>query len=361
MPFGFGCGSKRPRDDTAAAAGSATSGKRPCRTQTLSAKEEDLFAGARVVMEEDNGAPALARILALLAGAKQSKGSNSCSIMANMALRMLLQRKHQSRFQMENGLQHNLTTADVFDVLVKNGGIELARPSANSRRSERIPRQILRGWPDIVSELIIGSTDLCKMSADKLESTTCDVLKCGGMFRHLPLPRADKVARWTPESFAKAFAKALVADANSHNCVTTGATPQWHSQAIVAVTGDGKFWICLQTWSGSMITLVPRLSTEELREGVRSVLLLEQKKKKILITVDAAMGKVGQLWKVMVPDMLANGPTDLRGAIDRLAVPAMGAPVPHSGAAPPPSALKKLASMVPTCLSQVLDKVVRPS
>ena len=92
------------------------------------------------------------------------------------------------------------------------------------------------------------------------------------------------------------------------------------------------------------------------------MLLLEQKKKKkILITVDAAMGKVGQLWKVMVPDMLGLGPTDLRGAIDRLAVPAMGAPVPHSGAAPPPSALKKLASMVPTCLSQVLDKVVRPS
>ena len=321
-----------------------------------------MFAGARVVMEEDNGAPALARILALLAGAKQSKGSNSCSIMANMALRMLLQRKHQSRFEMENGLQHNLTTVDVFDVLVKNGGIELAAgPSANSRRSERIPRQILAGWLDIVSGLIIGDTDLCKMSAVKLESTTCDVLKCGGMFRHLPLPRGDKVARWTPESFAKAFAKALVADANSHNCVTTGATPQWHSQAIVGLTGDGKFWICLQTWSGSMITLVPRLSTEELREGVRSVLLLEQKKKKILITVDAAMGKVGQLWKVMVPDMLGLGPTDLRGAIDRLAVPAMGAPVPHSGAAPPPSALKKLASMVPTCLSQVLDKVVRPS
>ena len=112
-----------------------------------------------------------------------------------------------------------------------------------------------------------------------------------------------------------------------------------------------------------MITLVPRISTEELREGVRSV--LEQKpeqkkktKKTPPITVDAAMGKVGQLWQVMVPNMLGLGPTNLKGAIDRLAVPAMGAPVPHSGAAPPPSALKKLASMVPTCFSQVVNKVV---
>ena len=51
---------------------------------------------------------------------------------------------------------------------------------------------------------------------------------------------------------------------------------------------------------------------------------------------------------VSVPNMMGSGPTDLRGAIDRLNVPAMGAPVTPSGAAPPPSALKRLASMVPT-------------
>ena len=85
----------------------------------------------------------------------------------------------------------------------------------------------------------------------------------------------------------------------------------------------------------------------------------QKKQKKPPITVDDAMGKVGQLWQVMVPNMLGLGPAKgLEGAIDRLAVPAMGAPVPHSGAAPPPSALKKLASMVPTCFSQVVNKVV---
>ena len=68
------------------------------------------------------------------------------------------------------------------------------------------------------------------------------------------------------------------------------------------------------------------------------------------------MGKVGRLWEVMVPKMQGNGPSDLKGAIDRLAIPAMGAPVPPSGATPPPSALKMLSSYVSTCLSQVLDK-----
>ena len=311
-------------------------------------------------MEEKKGAEALARILALLAGVKQSKGLNSCSIMANFALRIILERKHQSRFELENGQQRNLTTADVLDALVASDGVVLAPLS--SRRSEQIPRRIIAGWPDIVSAQIIGDTTLEKMHAKRLPTVTRDVLECGGVLRYLPLPRGSKVTWWTPDTFAKAYANAIVADAKNGNCATTGATPQWHSQAIVGATRDNKFWICLQTWTGSMITLVPRLSTEELREGVRSVLEQqnEQKKKKTPINVDEAMSAVGRLWKVMVPDMLGGGPTGLKGAIDRFAVPAMGAPVPPSGAAPPPSALKKLASMVPTCLSQVLDKVVRP-
>ena len=352
----FSCGRrKRSRDDTEATTGGRATRVKRSQTQMLTPREEGEFDGAGVVMEEEIGGAALAKTLALLAGAKQSENSNSCSIMANLALRILLEKNCPKRFAMEDGTQHILTTDDVFGVLFQKGGVELAEPSANSRRSERIPR-ILAGWPNIVSELIIGDTALRMMSEEELDSTTCAVLKCGGVLRHLPLPRAGKVARWTANSFAKAFATAIVADAKS-DIGTGAAAPQWHSQAIVAVTADDKFWVCLQTWSGSMITLVPRISTEELREGVRSV--LEQKKRTPPITVDDAMGKVGQLWQVMVPNMLGLGPAKgLKGAIDRLAVPAVGAPVPHSGAAPPPSALKKLASMVPTCFSQVVNKVV---
>ena len=83
---------------------------------------------------------------------------------------------------------------------------------------------------------------------------------------------------------------------------------------------------------------------------VRSELEKRSKKKKKtqIIDLEEAVGKVGRLWEVMVPKMQGLGPSDLKGAIDRFAVPAMGAPVPPSGAAPPPSALKLLNSFVPT-------------
>lgn len=359
MLSGLGCRSKRPRDDADAAGGSATSGKRSRRAQLkFSTNDTVSFAGARVVMERGDGPAALADILEHLAEVNQSKGSSSCAVMANLALRILLEMKCPERFKLASGQQHNLTTDEVYNALVDKEGIVLAKVSANSRRcrSQQIPQQIIAGWPDIISAQIIGDTTLEIMTAKRLDLTTDEVLGYGGVLRHLPLPKGDKVTWWTPDKFAKKFAKALVADLKSANNVT--ATPQWHSQAIVGVTGDGEFWICLQTWKGSMITLVPRLTTEKLKEMVRSELEMRNKKKKKtqIIDLDEAVGKVGRLWEVMVPKMQGLGPSDLKGAIDRLAVPAMGAPVPPSGAAPPPSALKKLSSFVPTCLSQVLDK-----
>ena len=355
----LGC-SKRPRDDADAAGGSATSGKLARRAQLkFSTNDTVLFADALVVMEGGNGAAALGDILEHLAEVNQAKGSSSCAVMANLGLRILLEKKHPERFNLASGQQHNLTTAEVYKALVDKKGVVLAKASANSRRAKQIPQQIIAGWPDIISAQIIGDTTLEIMTAKRLDLTTAEVLENGGVLRHLPLPRGDKVVWWTPDKFAKKFAKALVADLKRDGDDLT-ATPQWHSQVIVGVTGDRKFWICLQTWKGSMITLVPRLTTEKLQEMVRSELEMRNKKKKktqiIDLHLDEAVGKVGRLWEVMVPKMQGNGPSDLKGAIDRLAIPAMGAPVPPSGAAPPPSALKMLSSYVPTCLSQVLDK-----
>jgi hypothetical protein len=345
MVFGFGRDSKRRRDDTEGAGGKAKARKRS-RALTFSEKEQERLADARIVMEGETGAAALARTHELLAGAKQSDSSMSCAVMANLALRVLLERNNHARFSAKRSAP--LTSDDVLRVLVDYEAVVLEEPKATSDRSRRIPQQkIVAGYPDLISPLIIGDTELLGCSQSVLATTTCRVLKDGGVLRHLPLPAQGKVTVWDPDRFAKAYAKAVVADAKNNHCVNNGARPQWHSQMILGVTHDEDYWICLQTWTGSALTLVPRLSTEGLREKVRSVL---EKQKRLQIDLEEALGTVGRLWKVSVPDMLASGPTDLRGAIDRLNVPAMGAPIPPSGAAPPPSALKRLASMVPTGL-----------
>ena len=343
MVFGFGSGSKRRRDDTEGAGGKTKARKRS-RALTFSAKEQERLADARIVMEGETGAAALARTHELLVGAKQSYTSNSCAVMAHLAHRILLERNSQDRFSAKRPA--HLTPADVLRVLVDYQAVVLEEPKAVSHRSRRIPRQKIKaGYPDLIGPLIIGDTMPLFFGRSFLPGTTHQVLQYGGVLRHLPLPAAGKMVVWTPDSFAKAFAKAVVVDAKNNHCVNN--TPQWHSQMILGVTRDEDFWICLQTWTGSELTLVPRLSTEELREKVRSVL---EKQKRPQIDLNKALGTVGRLWAVSIPNMMGDGPIDLRGAIDRLNVPAMGAPVTPSGAAPPPSALKRLASMVPTGL-----------
>ena len=363
MPIGLGCGSKRPRDDADAAGGSATSGKLPRRAQLkFSTNDTVSFAGARVVMEGGNGDAALADILEHLAEVNQSKGSSSCAVMANFALRILLEMNYPERFKLASGQQHNLTTAEVYNALVDKEGVVLAKVSANSRRSQQIPQQIIAGWPDIISTQIMGDTTLEIMTAKRLDLTTDEVLEYGGVLRHLPLPRADKVVWWTPDKFAKKFAKALVADLKSANSVT--ATPQWHSQAIVGVTGDRDRVLDLpadlervndHARPAAYHREAERNGAIRAREAEGELRRRKKKKKKKktqIIDLDEAVGKVGRLclWEVVVPKMQGLGPSDLKGAIDRFAVPAMGAPVPPSGAAPPPSALKMLSSFVPTCL-----------
>lgn len=130
MVIGFGHGSKRRRDDTEGAGGKAKARKRSRALQ-------ERLAAARIVMEGETGAAALARTHELLAGAKQSDSSMSCAVMANLALRVLLERNNHARFFAKRSAP--LTSDDVLRVLVDYEAVVLEEPKATSDRSRRIP------------------------------------------------------------------------------------------------------------------------------------------------------------------------------------------------------------------------------
>ena len=78
------------------------------------------------------------------------------------------------------------------------------------------------------------------MTHRSLSSTTEIVLEFGGVLRHFPLPRQGKVVWWTPNSFAKAFAKAIVADDKNDNRAPRQPPRQQHAAPVVALANVGR-------------------------------------------------------------------------------------------------------------------------